>query len=428
MKKTINFKIDWLMLFIIFLPTFYVWGKDVRQMQMNFFQMSIFVLIALFHVNRYIGLFLGWATFQFIFFQGIPGQSHMIQNIFFAAILYHFIVKYADLESLKKYMWAFYWVMLFSCLWIALQANQIDPLWVNANQSAHVSSFISEYSGFFLLPQLMGNYVAAVTPFAFALNPLLAGFAIIALGCSKSTFAVLAALMASLFFWWFRKRIVFWIILLIFGAAGIFWIFKFDLPDGQFGRRLNVWKTLLSTSFQKQFTGHGIGAYNSGYVFIESEATGKTVMVRDNKGIIEFLIIQADKLKSPTREKVLGVLTKIDSSQGLHLGKLNGFLQGESFGFNVWAEAHNEFLQAFFEFGIFGILMISGYFFDLFKRFFALGLEKNKQALAMASSVIAVIVISFAHFPFHLARIAGPYLVILALFETILIRTEEYAA
>src|SRR3990167_4308037 len=151
MTNTINFKIDWLVLFIVLLPTFYIAGMDVRLSQMNFFQMSIFVLIALFHVNRYIGLFLGWATFQFVFFPNIPNQSHMVQNIFFAAVLYHFIVKYADLESLKKYLWAFYGVMLLSCFWIALQANQIDPLWVNSNQSAHVSSFISEYAGFFNL-------------------------------------------------------------------------------------------------------------------------------------------------------------------------------------------------------------------------------------------------------------------------------------
>ena len=425
MTKTINFKVNWLLLFIIFLPTFYVFGKDVRQMQMNFFQMSIFVLIALFHVNRYIGLFLGWATFQFVFFPNIPNQSHMVQNIFFAAVLYHFIVKYADLESLKKYLWAFYGVMLLSCFWIALQANQIDPLWVNSNQSAHVSSFISEYAGFFNLPQLMGNYVAAVTPFAFVLNPLLAGFALIALGCSKSTFAVIAALTASLFFYWFRKRIVFWIILLVFGTAGTFWVLKFDLPGGQFERRLNIWGTLLKTSFQKQFTGHGIGAYNSEYVFIESEATGKTQMVKDTKELLGFLIFQADKLPSPRREKLLGILTKINPGEGLHLTKLNDFLRAESFAFNIWAEAHNEFLQVFFEFGIFGILILFGYFINLFRRFFMLGLEKNKAALALASSVVAIIVISAAHFPFHLARIAGPYLVILALFETILIRAED---
>lgn len=425
MTKVINFKVNWLVLFIIFLPTFYVWGKDVRQMQMNFFQISIFVLIALFHVNRYIGLFLGWATFQFVFFPNIPNQSHMMQNVFFAAVLYHFIVKYANLESLKKYLWAFYGVMLFSCFWIALQANQIDPLWRNSNQAPHISSFISEYSGFFNLPQIMGNYVAAVTPFAFVLNPILACFAIIALGCSKSTFAILAALCASLFFYWFRKRIVFWIILLVFGASGIFWILKYDLPGGQFERRLNIWGTLLRTSFQKQFLGHGIGAYNSQYVFVEAEATGKTEMVKDTKEFLQFLILQADKIPSPRRENVLNVLTKIDPNQGIDLNKLNDFLRQELFAFQVWAEAHNEFLQSFFEFGIFGILIIFGYFINLFRRFFFLDLQKDKMALSLASSMIAIFIISAAHFPFHLARIAGPYLVIMALFEKIILKYEE---
>lgn len=396
----------------------------MRQMQMNFFQISIFLLVALFHVNRYIGIFLGWATFQFIFFPNIPNQSHMMQNIFLAAILYHFIVKYADLESLKKYLWAFYGVLLLSCFWIALQANQIDPLFTNANQAPHISRFISDYSGFFNLPQIMGNYVAAVMPFAFVLNPLLAGFSIIALGCSKSSFAVIAALMASLFFYWFRKRIVFWIILLIFGSAGTFWILKFDLPTGQFERRLNIWGTLLNQSFHKQFLGHGIGAYNSQYVFVEAEATGKTMMVQNNAELLKFLILEAGKIPSPKKENVLNILTKIDPNQGIDLNKLNDLLKQQLFAFQVWAEAHNEFLQAFFEFGLFGVCIIFGYFLNLFRRFFYLDLQKEKIALGLAASTVAIFIVSAAHFPFHIARIAGPYLVILALFETMILRYE----
>src|SRR3990167_9215276 len=110
MTNTINFKIDWLVLFIVLLPTFYIAGMDVRLSQMNFFQLSIFLLVALFHVTRYIGLFLGWAVFQFLFFKNSPWKSYLLPNIFFAALLYHFRVKYADLTKRKRYRWTCYGV------------------------------------------------------------------------------------------------------------------------------------------------------------------------------------------------------------------------------------------------------------------------------------------------------------------------------
>ena len=69
--------------------------------------------------------------------------------------------------------------------------------------------------------------------------------------------------------------------------------------------------------------------------------------------------------------------------------------------------------------------MIIGYGVDLFRRFFSLGLQKNGMALGLASSFIAILIISFGHFPFHVARIAGPFIVIMALFESTIFRAED---
>lgn len=427
MTKTINFKVDWLTLFIILLPTFYVFGKDLRLMQMNFYQISIFVLIALFHVNKYIGALLLWAIFQFLFFKDSPSQSHLLTNLFLGAVVYHFITKYASPESFKKYFWAFWGVLLLSCFWIGLQVNQIDPIWIASNNPQQ-NTFISEYSGWFGLPQFMGAYASAVLPLGFLLHPLLFPFALIALCCGKSSFAILGGLVASLFFWWFRKRIVFWIIILVFGAGSLFWVMKYDKPGGQFHRRLNMWGLVIEKSFQKQFLGYGLGSYHQNYTFLEFQPNNKVAkngMVQNNQELLGFLIVQSDKLPSPQRENVLSVLTKINPKQSLNLTAVRDLISKNGADFNVWSETHNEFLQSFFEFGFLGLFFILGYFYDLFKRFFKLGLQKEKICLALAAAVIAIVINSIGHFPFHVARLAGPFLVIMALFETMIFRYEE---
>jgi len=126
--RDFKFKIDWLLLFLILLPTFYLVNRDLREVQNNFFQISAMVLVGVMHVNRYIGLMLLWAIFQFIFFKEIPIKSIYIQNLFFGAIIYQFVVKFTDPTHLKRYFWVFYGVLMLNILWCFLQMAQIDPI------------------------------------------------------------------------------------------------------------------------------------------------------------------------------------------------------------------------------------------------------------------------------------------------------------
>lgn len=417
MTKTINFKIDWLLLFIVLLPTFYAPNNDLRNLQMNFFQISIIILIAMFQVNKFIGLFLGWSVLQFLFFKDLPRQSIVIQNIFSGAILYHFITKYTTPS--KKYFWAFYAVLMLSVFWIPLQMNNIDPIW--GMMDMKIQSTMTEYPGFFALPAFMGNYAAAVLPFAFALNPFLAAFALIALFFSKSSFSILAALGGALFFYWFRKRIVFWIILLVFGLSSFFYILKFDAPNGQFQRRFSAWGLVIQQSFQKQFFGHGIGSYGTAYKFVEVSPSLHNAEIKSPK---EFMIFLANEAMAEKKQDLVKFLMA-QSADNPNFGLVQTELRKNGMDFHEWNPAHNEFLQVFFDSGLVGLLIVFGYIFDIFRRFFFYGLQKDPVALTLAASFVSIILVSFAHFPFHLARLGGVFIVILAMLETCILRAEE---
>lgn len=406
MTREFKFKIDWLFWFIILLPTFFMVGKDMRHVQMNFFQIATMVLVAVIHVNKYIGLFLFWCVFQFVFFARSPEQGLDLQNLLYGALIYQFIVLYAQRENFKKYFWAFSGVLILSVLWSVRQYFQIDPILTNS-ESWNLSYF-SEFPGIFHLPAFAGNYAAAVLPLTFAISWALFPFALIALFWGKSTFSAFAALISVLFFFWFRKRIVFWAILLIGGISFGSYAIKYDLPTGEFDRRIKCWRLVEAESFKKQFFGHGIGKFKDFHIF-EMTPSHDFLATHNLDLMPGFVIDQVRKKgKHELAQKIID--TKIINEKELEENGLD---------FHKWREVHNEFLQAFYETGFVGLSLICLFIWDVFRRFFKFG-TKNLAALSLISSFIAILIVSFGHFPFHLARLAGPFVVIMALLEVVL--------
>lgn len=409
MIREFRLKIDWLLWFIILLPTFYMANKDLRHVQMNFFQIAVMALVGIMHVNRYMGLFLLWCIFQFVFFARTPDQGIALQNVLYGALIYQFIAFFFKKDNIRKYFWAFFGVLALNIIWCFRQYCQVDPIMGNAEPWN--LNYFSEYPGLFALPAFLGNYAAAILPLTFALNWFLFPVALVALFLSKSTFSVMAALAACLFFFWFRKRIVFWGILLIGGLSLGVYAIKYDLPTGEFGRRFNCWKIVEKEAFSNQFFGHGIGNFNK-FLIMESTPRHEFIATWNPDDVLSFMANQAKLNGKPELATKILETKSIDSRE----------LQKNGMDIQQWDQAHNEFLQAFFETGFFGLGLICLFIWDIFKRFFKYG-RKNLYALSLASSFIAILIVSFGHFPFHLARLAGPFIVILALLEVALLET-----
>jgi len=422
MNKEIKLKIDWLFWFILLLPTFYVWNGDLRKVQMNFFQLSVIALLALYHVNKWIGAFLIYSLAQFIFFDDIPKTSLIVQNIFFGALLYHFVAMYAP--RLRSYLWAFLGLLGLNAFWCVLQMYQVDPLFSLVDYN--LQTIMTEYPGLFSVPAFLGNFAAVCVPIAFALYWPILLVCGVTLFFSKSSFSVLAAFIAILFSLWFKKRILFWIALLGLGIFSAVFILKYDMPEGQFQKRFNVWNLLLKKSFQKQFFGHGIGSYGHPFTVAEAEGTGNLVIARDKRELLLFLI--NDPVISTSKELV-GYIKSVNPFEYKERDlqdKLFGQSQADKKNYNIkiWDNPHNELIRVFFEQGIIGVFIVCGYFVSLFRRFFLVPV-KPKFLICLASSTLAVIVTSLGHFPFYVARLAGLFTVILAMFELELLRSEN---
>lgn len=407
MTREFKFSIDWTLLFLILLPTFYIAGTELRDTQKVAFQLSAFILLAIMHVNKYIGAFLGWLVFQMVVLQDMTINTESVQNVFFGAMIYHFIVKYTNPALLKRYFWALSGLMLLNLFWMGLQSNNIDPIF--HTEGNHI--FSNDFSGFFALPAFVGNFAAVLLPITFTLSYALFPACLIGLFYSRSTFSMIGALLAVLFFFWFRKRIVFWIILGIGSVASLIYVLKVDLPGGQFNRRLKVWELVSKVAFQKQFTGHGLGSFKS-FNVIEFSPSGALIMTNKSENLKEFLVKEVEKKGHSD------LVPAIRKENGVN--SLKNILRSRQMDFEKWDYAHNEFLTVFIETGGIGLFIITLYCIDLFKRFFKYALN-DIVALSLISAFIALIVSSFGHFPFHVARLASIYICVMAFLDLCLI-------
>lgn len=411
MKRQLTFRIDWLLVFLLLLPTFYVAGKDLRHVQMNCFQLSIIAMLALVHVNCWIGAFLGWSLFQMIFFPNIPGTSIVIQNIFFGALLYHFIIKYCS--GLKRYYWALIGLLGFNVFWAILQMYHVDPLFMMVDYKNQ--SVITEWAAFFSLPAFFGNFAAVLAPLCLYVFPPTALLVIPVIIWSKSSFSILALFVGVLFFLWFRKRILFWITLIILGTLSTVYVIKYDAPSGQFGKRLVVWNLIIRESLRTQFFGHGVGSYNNSYVFIEAEPSGNTAMVQTNMDYLAFISSEAARTANvPVLEYMNGIKNTFNRAELIEVCKKNGI------SIHAWGDPHNEFLRVFFEQGLLGLFIVFGYISMLFKRFFSIK-KPTRELVALMACFLSILVVSFAHFPFYVARLGGIFIVLMAFLELKLI-------
>lgn len=416
MIRNINLKVDWLLYFIVLLPTFYIAGGENRYDQIQFFQISAMLLVAVMHVNKWLGAFLGWCVFQFLFFKNMPNYSVTLQNIFLAAVIYQFIVKCCYIKSYKKYLWAFTGLLALNVAWCFFQMFQLDPIF-QMYDSKYQQTF-TEYAGFFALPAFLGNFTAPLVTLSFLLSYYLTPLFLIALFFSKSTFSMLAAFSAILFFFWFRKRIAFWIILLIGGVAFLTYAIKYDLPTGQFERRINVWGVVLKLAFKNQFLGYGIGTYGNQFI-AEATPSHNIVFTNDTNYFRRFLQDEAAALNK------LEVFEYIKSMPpAFNLFQLREKMRANGMDFEMWKNAHNEFLEIFYETGLIGLFIVCGFIFDFFKRFWRYARD-NTLCVSLMASFVAILIVSFGHFPFHLARLAGSFIVLMAMLDLALIEARK---
>lgn len=247
-------------------------------------------------------------------------------------------------------------LILINLVLMALQYFRLDPILTAKPHTGSADLVV----GFMRAKVHLGVLAAILAPFIYAVNPWLVLLCLPLLYFSVSSVAVCAFCLSFLLLSWFDlKRKAFIGLVLALFLIGAAYVLKYDMPGGQFGDRFKVWHQTISFSLKTNpVLGVGIGSF--------SKWNPTTV-------------------QGTTEERL------------------------------PWIWAHNEYLQTYFEGGLFALFLMWSYVAGFFKNM--IRLISDRESRAICASFLTVLMISFFHFPFHLSRLAIPCLFIMAMYE-----------
>lgn len=305
---------------------------------------------------KHFGLFLAYIIGISIFLNFDIQSRRSILNIGLALLLFKTVVEHIEIERIKTFAYWAFWLLcanLFLCL---LQVIQHDPLYQHINP---VIMPDSDPIGFMRLKATLGIFAAVLSPLLFILSPWLSIISLPLLYYSESSVAVGAFVITTMFLLSYRMKKVFFLLLLsLLCAAGAYYIFFIDMPSGQFASRLFIWEHTFSHALKTSpFFGVGVGKF-----------AAFAPLMKQGGGNPEPL---------------------------------------------MWIWAHNEFLQVFFELGIAGLTILGLYISGLWNKFRLY--SENREIQSLFACFLAILLVSFFHFPFHLGKLAPMCIVLMAL-------------
>lgn len=285
-----------------------------------------------------------------------------ILNVFIGIVFYKIIVEYFDFRQIKSFMAWFFWLLVANLIICQLQLLRLDPIFARLDEPLG----IVEPVGFMRLRASLGLLASVIAPASILLSPWALIVSLPLLYYSKASAAALAFLVGVGAVLWFKiPRRLFVLAGIGLLIAGSVYLWTIDRPDKTSSfSRFEVWGVAASYTLKvSPFFGNGAGSFRE----FEPHTDQKT---------------SDEKLR--------------------------------------WIWVHNEFIQAFFEFGLVGLVIIVLFLKNRIKEFLVFKTDFISQCLF--GSFLAVLVISFFHFPWHVGKLAGLCVFFLAVFHA---RTTE---
>ena len=383
------------MAFLFLTPIFYIPNTvDLRITQERFFQITAILIISLFFGNIWMTLFV-WLNVLLFALNGCEVGSQQVLSIFLTGMMFACARTFFRGRSILEFTKPMQLVALLSTIWMIFQSFGIDPIYIGAYSTGeimHDTSFILR-TGLLNLPAINSIYFVMVSSLMVFTSPIWLILGIPVLLSSSSASAMAFAFLVA--FWSYHKinRFFVFVMVAMFVLFCFFSLNDFKVDKKTYVSRFETWHLILRKSLEYPL-GYGPDSFrnyqrNKNFTFWSDE--NYTPMLREvvskDQHVLKYY--SADPGKRKERFEHSGIPKDI----------------------NWWREAHNDYLQFFFEYGIFGIILLCGFFREIYDRFVLS--NKNTEVLSLFSILCVFAIVSFTQFPFHLARIAAPFGILL---------------
>lgn len=369
-------------------------GLDTRAFQEKIMLISVMSYASLYFGNFWVSLFFLLNMALFIS-NGMDVGSGQTINIFICSLLFAISRVFFTTNKTDVITNVFKCILLANLVWMIFQVCSVDPLFIGKASYGPVlwGQSFNLPIGLFHLQAALGMFLVLSVPFFITSGwtiPLLLTLPIVLTSCAAAILAHAVMLLYGAFYVRmviFKKRILYALVtgLVVLGAGvGIFSDYTRDKLTG--GSRFENWHLYIRSSLQKPLFGYGPDSFRNltpkkKFNFYSDEDY--------NPLVIDF--------SDPNN-----VLARYHSANEGE--RVKRFAGREPKHHAIWQEAHNEYIQIFFEYGIFGLFLIGGFLCDVFKRF-RLSID-NIEVRCLFGAILCYLIFSITQFPLHLSRLA----------------------
>lgn len=394
----INLKTYFMAGFILLCPMLYggASGQNgLRDFQEHGFQYLATCLIATFIENLWLGLFLILNVILFIY-SGSQAGSMQVMNVLFGCLLFTFSRRFFKEHSFSTYSKFILFVAFLSMGWAILQTFHLDPLFHGQTSSGtSLEGAFTDPVGLFCIKMAHGTYLNLALPIAAAITPWLTLPILVAIAFCSSSSCILATMTTVLIYsYHFYKRLfrILLIVSLLGTIAFFIYDFNWDANHTTFKSRIPMWHATLTYALRNPL-GYGPDSFRNdnrlkNFRFAGDYDYNLGILHDQKDGTMLF------EYYSPTRDVAqVNRLTEKVAKEGMKNNEMSN-----------WDNPHNMYLQALFQYGVLGLLILIGLMRDIYYRFkFAI---KDKEVVILFCMLMVYFVTGLTHFPLELARTA----------------------
>lgn len=407
-------------LFLLWVPNFYIIGKDFRLAQETLYQLFAILLffVSLFTVKRtakltWVSLWLGIFGLWTLFLYTIAGMQigyNFLFNIFACLLIYQIAVTHLKVENTRFLFNCILGVWFFNTVYTASQFWGYDICgFVNSGNPA----ILPEPCGLLALPAHYGIYTAVAMMVLASRYPVVASLLFGFIATTKSTGALAGAVVGYTFILWVRRGevrvwipfywrkvwhkiylpvVYFMTIFLLIGASLYVW--KVDRPMGMMETRPKAWAIMINDAMKHPLWGWGL----------DSLRCGNHIYVKDT---IHDNTLHAVRIDNRTFQVNENEIQKYELKPDAK--------------FDVWDNAHNEYVSLLYHFSIVGVFIICMVLYSLWNRLKRVNITPE---LASIIGIMLVFLVSGqTQFPFEVARLGHLVPIILGLY---MIHTSDF--
>lgn len=395
----------WICAMLVLCPIVYdPAGGQLRPFQEHFLQYASIGFACLFLENIWLTLFMLWNIFLYIYAGGVVGSMQVL-NIFFGCLVFRFARAWFKKNKFDNCYGPICITLVLSLLFLILQKLHLDPLSVPQNGAQQVvDGPMTQACGLFGIPMAHGIFLAMCMPIVASMNIWLAPLLLIPIYMTQSSAAMLAALTASGFYLFHttQKKARGWVlgVLAFLVIAGVAFVIQDGKTDpNTMHSRFPMWSATIKYALHRP-EGYGPDSfrnYNDHKAFkFNSDNQYRTILSYSPKHDDSEIVCT---YYSPTNDSAATSRLNDEVTK-------NGFPKNSSGQqeFNFFDDPHNEYIKVLFEYGIPGVFLLFGLFWEMITRFRKTMI--SRELITVTSCLIVFAIASVTQFPCSLARLA----------------------